>query len=443
VTTSWTEHVLWWQVYPLGFVGAEIRPDAPPERVAHRLERIERWLDHVVELGLNGLQLGPVFASTSHGYDTLDHHAIDPRLGDEGDLARLIAAAKERGIRVLLDGVFNHVGRAHPWFRDVEARGPESAFADRFRIDAAAWEGWRPGDEVPAEVFEGHASLVALNHDSPAVRDHVVEVMSHWLDRGVDGWRLDAAYAVPAAFWAHVLPRVRERHPEAWFSGEVIHGVAGEFVVESTIDSLTQYELWQGIWHSLSDRNLFELAHAIERGNELLEHSVPSTFVGNHDVTRIASAVGPALVPHAVAVLLTVAGVPSVYAGDEYAFEGVKEARLGGDDAVRPEFPTAPPAVSSLSPDAASVLRAHVQLIAVRRRHPWLHSARTDVVELGNEWITLRTATGSGTIVTSLNLSADARPLRPDLPRTVLAGDATEHDGALRIPPGGWVVTGH
>ncbi|MCS5497345.1 alpha-amylase family glycosyl hydrolase [Cnuibacter physcomitrellae] len=440
MTAAWTEHVLWWQVYPLGFVGAEIRPESPTSEVTHRLDRIVGWLDHVIELGLNGLQLGPVFASTSHGYDTVDHFTVDPRLGDGDDLDRLLAEARARGIRVLLDGVFNHVSRAHPWFADVEARGPESEYAGRFRIDWGDAPGWHPGDAVPAQVFEGHDALVVLNHDSATVRDHVVEIMSHWLDRGIDGWRLDAAYAVPASFWAAVLPRVRERHPEAWFSGEVIHGVGGDFVVESTIDSLTQYELWQGIWHSLSDRNLFELAHAVERGNELLRHSIPSTFIGNHDVTRIASAVGAELVPHAAAVLFTVAGVPSVYAGDEYAYLGVKEARLGGDDAVRPEFPSTPPAPGELSPEAAAVLRAHEQLIAVRRRHPWLHSAHTDVVELQNEWIVLRTATGSGAVVTALNPSSEPRRLPVGGPHVPIAGGATAEGDDLIVPPGGWLV---
>ena len=194
--------------------------------------------------------------------------------------------------------------------------------------------------------------MVALNHDSAAVEDLVTRVMSHWLDHGADGWRLDAAYAVPPAFWARVLPAVRRTHPQAWFSGEVIHGPAAQIVQASTVDSLTQYELWQGIWHSIIDRNLHELAHALGRHENLLATFIPSTFVGNHDVTRIASAVGPRFVPHALAVLFTVAGVPSVYAGDEFALTGVKEQRLGGDDVVRSEFGPRPPAPQDLNPVA-------------------------------------------------------------------------------------------
>ena len=103
------EHVIWWQVYPLGFVGA-YPTETPPGPDEHRLRRIVEWLDHVIELGASGLALGPIFASRTHGYDTTDHYRIDPRLGDDGDFDHLVAEAHGRGLRVLLDGVFNHVG---------------------------------------------------------------------------------------------------------------------------------------------------------------------------------------------------------------------------------------------------------------------------------------------------------------------------------------------
>ena len=200
--TSWVDHVIWWHVYPLGFVGAE--PELT-ERVGsvislHRLRRLEGWLDHLISLGANGLLLGPIFTSTTHGYDTTDYLAIDPRLGDDDDFDALVAACHERGIRVLLDGVFNHAGERSPRARARSRAVRVRPAGDWFRLRTTTKAG------STATSFEGHGQLVALNHDNPEVQDFVADVMEHWLARGVDGWRLDAAYAVPASFWAAVLP---------------------------------------------------------------------------------------------------------------------------------------------------------------------------------------------------------------------------------------------
>lgn len=163
------------------------RGAAPGRSSGPRLARLTPWLDYLVDLGCNGLALGPVFASQTHGYDTLDHFRVDSRLGEESDLLRLVEQARARGVRVLLDGVFHHVGRGFPGLAELAAHEPDGSL----------------------RVFEGHQHLVALDHASPRVADHVTEVMVHWLDRGIAGWRLDAAYAVPVPFWRTVTARVR------------------------------------------------------------------------------------------------------------------------------------------------------------------------------------------------------------------------------------------
>ena len=372
---GWVDHLIGWHVYPLGFVGAPARLES--QEVSHRLAHLGAWLDHAVALGCSSLALGPVFSSASHGYDTLDYFTIDPRLGDDDDFDHLLQAAHARGLSVLLDGVFNHVSRRNRIVQDAQSAGPDS--------DAGRMVRWCEGR---LDVFEGHSDLVALNHDNPAVREHVTRIMNYWCGRGVDGWRLDAAYSVNPEFWAAVLPPVREKHPDVWIFGEVIHGDYAGIVRASGMDSVTQYELWKGIWSSIESRNFFELDHALGRHNEFSDVFTPVTFVGNHDVTRIASRVGQDGAVLATAILATIGGIPLIYYGDELAYRGVKEERFGGDDDIRPVFPASPADLSNLGADT---LRAHQSLLGLRRRHPWLVDARTESLDLTNERYVYRT----------------------------------------------------
>jgi cyclomaltodextrinase len=384
--SDWVRHAVWWQVYPLGFLGAEgvaLPAGATP---VPRLRQLEAWLPYLVELGADGLALGPVFASETHGYDTVDHFRVDTRLGTEDDLGAL-------------------------------------------------------------RTFEGHDALVVLDHGRPEVADHVARVMTHWCDRGVDGWRLDAAYAVPPAFWRSVLPRVRERQPDVWVVGEMIHGDYARYVEESGVDAVTQYELWKAVWSALNDRNLFELSHALDRHAQLLPRFLPQTFVGNHDVTRIASRLDDARhLPHALAVLLTLPGVPTVYYGDERGATGVKEDRAGGDDAVRPAYPADP---AGLGEDGQDVLGLHRELIGLRRRHPWLATAtlhRPDV--LANELLAYRLAGQGGQLGIVLNTGDEPAQARLRLDGGgVLAGDASTAPSSrggtsVRVPPHAFAVVG-
>jgi glycosidase len=434
---SWAEHALWWQVYPLGFVGAE-REASACAGVMHRLEHLAGWLDYAVTLGASGILLGPVFASSTHGYDTVDHFQIDKRLGDEADFDALIKAAHDRGLRIVLDGVFNHVGREHPLFQRALAAGPHSPEAVWFRLIPPADKGEQPD----YATFEGHRQLVALNHAEPVVADYVTRVMSLWLGRGVDGWRLDAAYAVPRRFWADVLTTVRARYPDAYVFGEVIHGDYAGFVRATGVDSVTQYELWKAIWSALNDRNLFELAWALERHNAMLDSFVPQTFIGNHDVTRIASQLRDERhLAHALVILMTCGGLPSIYSGDEQAFRGIKEQRAGGDDSIRPAFPATP---ADLAPFGSPIYRLHQELIGLRRRYPWLHRARSRVTELRNTDVTFEARHEESRLWVALNL-ADTPVVRA-IPAAIarLGGEvAVRQRGGtteITLPPHGWGI---
>jgi cyclomaltodextrinase len=423
--TSWAQNAVWWQVYPLGFLGAVPAPAESSSAESSTAESttaasteprslasLADWFDYLIELGCNALLLGPVFTSESHGYDTVDHFSIDPRLGTEADFDTLIEQAHSRGIRVVLDGVFNHVGRSNPLFQRAIADGASESDRSWFRFSD-------PADPTHADSFEGHDALVAFNLDSPDVQGYVADAMTHWLERGADGWRLDAAYTMPAGFWTTVLPGVRERFSDAWFVGEMIHGDYAGYVAESGLDSVTQYELWKAIFNSLNEGNLFELAHSLTRHNEFSASFLPQTFIGNHDVTRIASAISDERHhSHALALLLMVPGTPSIYYGDEQGFRGVKEDRAGGDDEIRPAFPPVP---GDLAPWGEPVHRLHQRLIAMRRRHAWLATATVEVRALTNEsaQIVARDASSGSEATLSLNLgdtpvrfeSTDGQPI--------------------------------
>lgn len=401
---DWTATVIWWHCYPLRFVGGETRAVT---EVYHRLTHLVNWFDYVVELGANGVLMAPIFASSTHGYDTLDHFRIDPRLGDETDFEALMDAATSRGLRICLDGVFNHLSRNHEIVQKALEAGPGTEAGRWLR-----WEGEHP------RVFEGHAALVEIDLAHPPVADFVVSVMTHWLAKGIHGWRLDAAYAPGAATWRPIVDRVKAEYPDCWILGEVIHGDYAEFVTTSGVDTVTQYELWHAVSDSLNNHNLFSLDWTLGRHQAFCRTFRPQTFIGNHDVIRIATQLrDPRHLEIAIALLLLLPGIPSIYAGDEQAFTGEKLHQRYGDDAIRPPFPLHP---QEMLPFGASIHESYQRLIGLRRRHPWLVDAELSTADVTNETITI-TLTG------------------PDETRRLLLNISDEeHEGT---PPHSWRLT--
>ena len=234
---------------------------------------------------------------------------------------------------------------------------------------------------------------------------------------------------------------MRAAFPDAYFVGEVIHGDYTEIVRTSHFDAVTQYELWKAIWSCLNDRNFFELAWALDRHTRYLGSFCPLTFVGNHDVTRLASRLTDGRhLAHAIVVLLTTGGTPTIYYGDERGFGGVKEDRAGGDDAIRPPFPAAP---ADLGASGRATYQLHQELISLRRQHPWLHTARTQVVALTNQQLVYNTSDGDHRLTVALNLAESEMSHNLDgTERRIIVGAAgADLDcGRLTIPPHGWAI---
>lgn len=335
--SHWATESVFYHVYPLGLTDAPRHNDFRSPAV-HRLDKLHGWLDHLEELGVNALYLGPVFESSRHGYDTVDYYHVDRRLGNNDTLARLSEALHRRGIRLILDAVFNHVGRDFWAFYDLRQQGEASPYREWFH-NLRFGEPNRYGDPFSYEGWAGHMSLVKLAVNHPAVRDHLLGAVRQWMaDYDIDGLRLDAADCIDGRFLQALAAFSRDLKPDFWLVGEIVHGDYRQWANPSTLDSVTNYEAYKGLYSSHNDHNYFEIAYAFNRqfGEEGLYRSLPLyAFADNHDVSRVASLLADQTHLFPLYLLLfTMPGVPSIYYGSEWGIAGEKTPT--SDEALRP-----------------------------------------------------------------------------------------------------------
>lgn len=338
---SWFESSFMYQVYPLGLCDAPYENDGV---LAHRLRRLldNGWLDHMSKLGSDCLLLNPVFESISHGYDTTDYKKVDCRLGDNQDLVDLVDACHSRGIKVLLDGVFNHVGREFWAFKDVQEKRWDSPYAGWFEID---WNGNTEWDDgFSYTTWQGVPYLVKLNHSNFELNDYLAEVIRGWEhDFDIDGLRLDVAYCLDRGFLGYLRTVANElsdkRGDKFLLLGETMFGDYNQWMGDSLCDTVTNYECYKGLWSSMNSANMHEVAYALERQSgshpwDLYTGKHLIDFVDNHDVPRIATQLADKkqLKP-LYGLLFGMAGVPCVYYGSEWGIEGEQKF---GDHELRP-----------------------------------------------------------------------------------------------------------
>lgn len=333
----WANESIFYHIYPLGFCGAPERNDfgSPP---VPRLDKVCTWIPHLKSLGVNALYLGPLFESSRHGYDTADYYQVDRRLGDNATLIRVIDTLHRNGIRVILDGVFNHVGRDFWAFRDVQAHRERSAYCGWFQ--GLDFRRTSPcGDPFAYEGWNGHYELVKLNLGNPAVRAHLLDAVSMWIDTfAIDGLRLDAADCIEIDFLQALAAHCKRLRRDFWLLGEVIHGDYRRWANAGTLDSTTNYECYKGLYSSHVDVNYFEIAYSLNRqfGEGGLYRGLPLyAFADNHDVDRVASRLSdPAHLYPLYCLLFAMPGVPSIYYGSEWGIQGRKSN--GSDAPLRP-----------------------------------------------------------------------------------------------------------
>lgn len=330
---------IFYHIYPLGALGAPHQNDFVSQPVS-RLPMMSNWLEHARGLGANAIYLGPVFESSTHGYDTADYYQVDRRLGTNADLAAFSHTAHAQGFSIVLDGVFNHVGRDFWAFRDLLSHREASAYRDWFvnvRFDQTNGH----GDPFCYDCWKGHETLVKLNLANPSVLEHLFGAIRHWKEQFyIDGIRLDAADALSFEFLRALRGFTQTLDPSLWLMGEVIHGDYRQWANPQTLHATTNYELYKSLYSAHNDHNYFELAHSLNRefGDPgLYRHlSTLYSFADNHDVSRIASQIDEKSHLWLLYLLLfTLPGVPSIYYGSEFGFEAEKTSE---DWNLRPSF---------------------------------------------------------------------------------------------------------
>ncbi|WP_300715096.1 alpha-amylase family glycosyl hydrolase [uncultured Acetatifactor sp.] len=334
---AWYDEAVFYHIYPLGLTGAP-KENSYGEPV-QRLNTLIPWISHVKEIGCNAIYIGPLFESVGHGYETTDYRKLDSRLGTNEDLKAYVAECHRQGIRVILDGVFNHTGRDFFAFADIRKNRENSPYKDWY-CNVNFWGNNQYNDGFSYENWGGYDLLVKLNQKNPAVRDYIGDVIRFWVSEfDIDGIRLDAADVLDFDYMKALRRVADEVKPEFWLMGEVIHGDYTRWVNEGTLHSVTNYHLHKALYSGHNDHNYFEIAHTVKRlygmGGNRPDGLKLYNFVDNHDVERIYTKLNNKAHFAPVHVLLyTLPGVPSVYYGSEFGIEGKKERY--SDDSLRP-----------------------------------------------------------------------------------------------------------
>ena len=333
----WAYESVFYQIYPLGFCGAPFENDGVQE---HRIKKIEEWIPHMEKLGINAIYFSPIFESDTHGYNTRDYKKIDVRLGTNEEFKTIVEKLHEAGIKVVLDGVFNHVGRGFGPFMDVVQNRENSRYKDWFNINFGGNSNYNDG--LWYEGWEGNYDLVKLNLRNGEVVDHLLDAVNFWIDYfDIDGIRLDVAYCLDKDFIRRLRSFTDSKKAEFVLIGELLHGDYNQFVGEGMLHSCTNYECYKGLYSSFNSMNMFEIMHSLNRqfgpenwtiykGKHLL------TFADNHDVSRVASILtNENHLKPLYGMLFGMPGIPCVYYGSEW---GTKADKSQGDPALRPSF---------------------------------------------------------------------------------------------------------
>ena len=423
MNNKWYNEAVFYHIYPLGLVGAPKQNEYGTPK--HRINEILPWITHIKNIGCNAIYIGPLFESVGHGYETTDYKKLDSRLGTNEDLTKFVSECHMQGIKVILDGVFNHTGRDFFAFKDIQKNREKSPYKDWY-CNVNFGGNTEYNDGFSYENWGGYNLLVKLNQKNQEVKNYICDVIRFWVQEfDIDGIRLDAADVLDFEFMRELRQTANEVKPDFWLMGEVIHGDYSKWANDNTLHSVTNYMLHKALYSGHNDHNYFEIAHTVKYLAEKIGNGQDAlnlyNFVDNHDVERIYTKLTNKAHFHPVHVLLyTLPGIPAIYYGSEFGIEGKKEQF--SDDSLRP-------ALSYEDYKEASKKNEYTKLLAclgkVRQQTKALSYGDYKELQLTNrQYAFSRTYQGDTVIVTVNN---DDKECKMHVP----AGNATTYVGAL------------
>jgi len=419
---NWIEKTVFYHIYPLGLCGCPQTNNytKPPTDC---LDKLYPWLEHIEALGFNGLYVGPLFESVSHGYDSTDYFKVDRRLGDNQSLSRFVTKAHELGIKVIFDAVFNHVGRDFWAFQDVLRNRQQSSYCEWFSgLNFEQDNHYRDGFSY--DSWAGHDNLVKLNLTNAKVREHLFEAVRQWInDYQIDGLRLDAADVMDKDFLNDLTRYTNELKPDFWLMGEVVHGDYSQWAGSRRLDSVTNYEAFKGLYSSFNDHNLFEIAWTLKRqfGEEgIYKDLLLYSFADNHDVSRVASLLrNPAHLVSLYTLMFSMPGVPSVYYGSEFGIKGEKE---NGDQTLRPALNLS---TVSNTEGNSNLVEPLKKLIQANKGSSALRSGKYQQLFLTNDQFAFSRETADQLAITAINAADQPFLIEFQMPGT-FSGQLTD-----------------
>ncbi len=420
---AWYDEAVFYHIYPLGLTGAPKQNTyGTPEP---RLRTLFPWITHIKELGCNAIYIGPLFESVGHGYETTDYKKLDSRLGTNEDLTEFVARCHKEGIRVILDGVFNHTGRDFFAFQDIKKNRERSFYKDWY-CNVNFWGNNQFNDGFSYQNWGGYDLLAKLNQGNQEVRNYICDVIRFWVSEfDIDGIRLDAADVLDFGYMQTLRRVANEVKRDFWLMGEVIHGDYNRWVNEGTLHSVTNYHLHKALYSGHNDHNYFEIAHTVKRlydmGGGHSDGLKLYNFVDNHDVERIYTKLTEKAHVTPVHILLyTLPGVPSVYYGSEFGIEGKKERY--SDDSLRPAL-TLTDYADAIEKNPLTKLIA--ALGKIRQTTPALsYGDYRELLLRNRQYAFSRNYEGTSVLVTVNNDTSD-------FVMTLPAGSVSEYVGAL------------